>query len=507
MKRILLVMVCLALVAGMVFAQAAPEANAKEDEVYKIVYYHNSSAGGQDPAKDPILKALDEKLGIDLSVEVITTDFESKLNLEVSSGNAPDIMQLKSAQFKTLEEQGVLLPLEDYLPTMKNFMQRYPDILDDPTLRYNGHLYFLNGRDDDSQRIKAYSSLWVRKDWLDKLGLAVPTTLEEFKNVAIAFATQDPDGNGINDTFGFCGMGGNAENKDTMYAWNPIFGAFGVGELNDWQIQDGKVFFGPTSERYKEALVWIRDFIATGAVDPDIMLINTYDQIREKVYRNQVGLMYMTWAEFVKAPFNTMLAEMTPDAQWIQIAPPVGPYGDSFDSIYNVPGFLQSVRCLSADLANNPEKLQKVLDYLDYIVFGEGLNLVCYGIEGTHWNYVDGQIVTTDKIGEVSYSWMHQVMGRLEKEYMSIKFPYCAAEVQFAANLPRIDSYKNFVTIPASRNLTDLNRYVDEETVRFMYGRRDISEFSDFVNTLYKTYGLGEYEEIAAENLKNAGLL
>ena len=94
MKRILLVMVCLALVAGMVFAQAAPEANAKEDEVYKIVYYHNSSAGGQDPAKDPILKALDEKLGIDLSVEVISTDFESKLNLEVSSGNAPDIMQL-----------------------------------------------------------------------------------------------------------------------------------------------------------------------------------------------------------------------------------------------------------------------------------------------------------------------------------------------------------------------------------------------------------------------------
>ena len=162
MKRILLVMVCLALVAGMVFAQAAPEASAKEDEVYKIVYYHNSSAGGQDPAKDPILKALDEKLGIDLSVEVISTDFESKLNLEVSSGNAPDIMQLKSAQFKTLEEQGVLLPLEDYLPTMKNFMQRYPDILDDPTLRYNGHLYFLNGRDDDSQRIKAYASLWVR---------------------------------------------------------------------------------------------------------------------------------------------------------------------------------------------------------------------------------------------------------------------------------------------------------------------------------------------------------
>lgn len=506
MKKLVVFLVCLSLVASFIVASPTQE-KASESEIYKIVYYHNSSAGGQDPSKDPILKALDEKLGIDLDVEVITSDFASKLNLEVSSGNAPDIMHLAAAQFKSLEEQGILLPLEDYLPTMKNFMERYPDVLDDPTLRYNGHLYFLNGRDSDEQRIKAYSSLWVRKDWLDKLGLDIPVTLEDFKNVAIAFATQDPDGNGINDTFGFTGMGGNPNNKDMMYAWNPIFGAFGVGGLKSWTIVDGQLVYGPASSQYKEALSWIKDFIATGAVDPDIMLIDSYDQIREKVYRNQVGLMYMTWAEFVKKPFDQMLADMTPDAEWIQINPPVGPYGDSYDSIYNVPGYLQSGRCLSADLADNPEKLNKVLEYLDYIVYGEGLNLVCYGLEGVHWNRVDGQIVTTDKISEVSYSWMHQVMGRLEKDYMSIKFPYCADEVKFAAELPRIDSYNNFVTIPASRNQTDLDTYIEEQTVRFMYGRLSLDDFDTYVNTLYKTYGLGEYEELAIENLKNAGIL
>ena len=238
------------------------------------------------------------------------------------------------------------------------------------------------------------------------------------------------------------------------------------------------------------------------------MLMNTYDQIREKVYRNQVGMIYMTWAEFIKAPYDEILEEMCPDAQWIQIESPIGPNGDQYDSCYNIPGYLQSGRVLSSDLADNPEKLEKVIEYLDYICYGDGLNVVCYGIPGVHWNYDEnGNVVVTDKIDEVSYSWQHQTMGRLEKDYMAIKFPEIKAEIDFAANLPRINSYNNFVEIPENRNQSDLIRYVDEETVRFFYGRRDLSEFEDFVNTLYETYGLAEYEEIATENLKNAGIL
>lgn len=507
MKRLSVFVVCISLVLSGLLAQGTKEPVSAPDEVYTITYYHNSSSARIDESKDEILKHLNEKLGIDLKINIITSDFESKLNLEVSSGNAPDMMQVSPSQFKSLEEQGILLPLEDILPTMKNFMKRYPNVLNDPTLRYKGHLYFLKGRDSADQTIKAYSSLWVRKDWLDKLGLEVPKTLEDFKNVAIAFATKDPDGNGKNDTFGFTGQGGNVRNKDMMYAWNPILGAFGVGELN-WIIQDGKLVYSPVSPAYQDALKWINDFIKTGAVDPDIMLMNTYDQIREKVYRNQIGMMYMTWAEFVKAPYDKILAEMTPDAQWIQINPPVGPNGDSYDSCYSIPGYLQQGRVLSADLADNPKKLAKVLEYLDYIVYGEGLNIVCYGLPGIHWNYdANGNVVTTDRISEVSYSWQHQNMARMEKDYMAIKFPLISKEIAFAANLPRIDAYNNFVEIPAARNQSDLIRYVDEETVRFMYGRRPLSEFNDFVSTLYKTYGLAEYETIATENLKEAGIL
>ena len=44
--------------------------------------------------------------------------------------------------------------------------------------------------------------LWIRKDWLDKLGLDVPKTLDDVVEVARAFKNDDPDGNGVDDTWG-----------------------------------------------------------------------------------------------------------------------------------------------------------------------------------------------------------------------------------------------------------------------------------------------------------------
>ena len=43
----------------------------------------------------------------------------------------------------------------------------------------------------------------IRQDWLDNLGLDMPETFEEFKEVMRAFTEDDPDGNGVDDTYGF----------------------------------------------------------------------------------------------------------------------------------------------------------------------------------------------------------------------------------------------------------------------------------------------------------------
>jgi putative aldouronate transport system substrate-binding protein len=470
-------------------------------ENYTIVSYQSSSQGRQPDENDPILKVLEDKFNADIQINVITSEYQSKLNLEVASGNTPDIMKVSAAQFRSFLDQDLLLPIEDYVEKMPNFMALYPDVLEDPTLRVDGHLYFLRGNKPAESIIKSYWSLWIRKDWLDKLSLEIPTTLDEFKNVAIAFATQDPDGNGVNDTFGYTGL--NEVNNGYM---DPILGAFGVGQDDFILDAEGNLVYSAATEAYRDALAWMKDFIATGAVDPDISLMTTFDAVREKVYRNQVGMMYFSWAEFVKPPYDQTLAEMTPNAEWIQIDAPIGPAGKN-SSCYNVPGFANSGWVLSADLADNPEKLDLILRYLDYITTGEGSDLVCYGVEGTHFNYVDGKVVTTDRISEVSFAWQHQLMGRDEINYLAIKFPTCSEEIATAAGYNRINAYDSYVSIPDGQNKADLTRYVTEETTRFIYGTRDLATWEDYKSNLYNLYGLQEYIDIGIENLKGAGII
>lgn len=496
-------LLCTVLLATLLLGAMPAHAEALDlSRKLTISYYHNGAGQGRYPdEQDVILKVLNEKFNMDLQLNVIESEYVSKLNLQVASGNVPDIMQVTAAQFSEFLAQDLLLPIEDYVERMPNFMATYPDVLEDETLRVDGHLYFLAGNRPPEGVVKSYYSLWVRQDWLDNLGLAVPTTLEEVKEVAVAFAQQDPDGNGQNDTFGYTGMGAAA---GSLNALNPLLGAFGVG-MNDYILQDGKLVYCAATPEYENALAWIGDFIDTGAVDPDMMLMDTFDQVREKVYRNQVGMIYMSWAEFVKPPYDEMLAEMTPDAQWVQIEAPVGP-GGSFDSVYNIPGAKNSGRVLSAELANDPEKLARVLAYLDYIVAGEGERLVCYGVEGEHYTMEDGVITPTDRMGEVSYAWQHQVMGRNEPVYLATKFPTCQAEIGFAADLPRIDGYSNYVGIPEGRNKADLQRYVTEETTRFIYGKRDLATFDEYVSVLMGTYGLQDYIDLGIDTMNQAGI-
>lgn len=470
-------------------------------ERYTIVSYQSSSQGRQPDESDPILKVLEEKFNADIQINVITSEYQSKLNLEVASGNTPDIMKVSAAQFKSFLEQDLLLPIEDYVQKMPNFMALYPDVLEDPTLRINNHLYFLNGNKSAEKIIKSYWSLWIRKDWLDKLNLKIPTTLEEFKQVAIAFATQDPDGNGINDTFGYTGLNGTGNGF-----LSPVLGAFGVG-YDDFVLDaEGNLVYSAATDAYCNALAWIKDFIATGAVDPDASLMTTFDAVREKVYRNQVGMIYFSWAEFIKPPYDQTLAEMTPDAEWIQIDSPIGPAGNN-SSCYDIPGYATSGWVLSADLSDNPEKLDLVLKYLDYITSGEGSDLVCYGIEGVHFNYVDGKVVPTDRISEVSFAWQHQLMGRDEINYLATKFPSCSEAITIAAGYNRINSYDNYVTIPDGLNKADLTRYVTEETTRFIYGTRELTTWESYKSSLYEIYGLQDYIDIGVKNLKEAGII
>src|SRR5205085_1615698 len=96
-------------------------------------------------------------------------------------------------------DQGLIAPVETLLPMMP---QRTKDRYSDPDLSklvtVGGKAYGL--QEPATAQLYKRLSLVVRQDWLDKLGLKAPTTLDEFYDVAKAFTEKDPDGNGKNDT-------------------------------------------------------------------------------------------------------------------------------------------------------------------------------------------------------------------------------------------------------------------------------------------------------------------
>jgi len=93
-------------------------------------------------------------------------------------------------------QSGMFWELDPYLDQFPNLSAMNPQHYDN--IRVDGKLYGIPQYRDIGR-----AALIFRKDWLDKLGLSVPTTVEEYYNVSKAMAFDDPDGDGQQNTYGF----------------------------------------------------------------------------------------------------------------------------------------------------------------------------------------------------------------------------------------------------------------------------------------------------------------
>ncbi|MCD1259678.1 extracellular solute-binding protein [Paenibacillus athensensis] len=192
--------------------------------------------------------------------------YDNKLRLEAAKGNLPDIVTTRdravtqelidSGQFR---EAGSLF--EQYASqTWKQAMQEDPEAWDS---------YIRGGRKMaipilDYQYITD-PVLWVRQDWLDKLKLQIPRTMQELETVLAAFTRDDPDGNGLDDTFGLSiGLRNGTSTWMGDSSW--IFGAFGTVPMQWNKEADGKLAYGSVQPGAGEALKLMRRWIDEGYI-------------------------------------------------------------------------------------------------------------------------------------------------------------------------------------------------------------------------------------------------
>ena len=193
----------------------AKASDEKEAPVKLKLFLTNKNIVDGSYAKKMIEEATNTELEI---IQVPTKDLDNKLNILLASGERPDIIQCET---ETMESQllssGILLPLNEYWDNYPNLKNARDEATWDVMRYSDGNIYSIGIKNPNPLSIIAY-----RKDWLDKLGLEVPTTLDEYYEVASAVAKQDPDGNGAADTFAFGGY----QNVDTSW-FDHIFGAYG----------------------------------------------------------------------------------------------------------------------------------------------------------------------------------------------------------------------------------------------------------------------------------------
>ncbi|SDD03136.1 putative aldouronate transport system substrate-binding protein [Paenibacillus sp. UNCCL117] len=474
---------------------AQPQGTAQEPKTpVKISVFVNGGAGLPTPDKDVILQRLNQDLNMDMEFNAPASDYDQQLSVKIAGGTPPDLFNVSKESMEQYAKQGVLLEIGKYIDRMPNVKQKWPaDELNKG--KVDGKVYALPKR----PLIPINNTYFIRKDWLDKVGLAVPTNTEELLKVAEAFTYKDPDGNGKQDTFGLTGL-----QLAGTSPFLPIWSAYGSPGRGHIMIKNNKPVYSTIEPEFKESLAAIKKFVQAKVVDPEFMA-NTGTKADEKAYKGQAGINYAHWARMTKETNVAVYKAVNPNAEWQQMDALTGPGGkyQGYVDMGAAPGFI----ALPSSLEKQPEKLAKVLAYIDYVSGGKGEQLVNYGIEGQHYALKDGKVEVLPASSEVVYSFIHQITNRDDYEYLKVKFPTLEPYYNFAMKQPYLKVYTSFVSFPATMNAADLKRYEEAEIIKFIYGQRPLEEFDQFVKTIKDTYKIDAYLAEAEAKLKDVGII
>ncbi|MHA7966640.1 extracellular solute-binding protein [Paenibacillus sp. CAU 1782] len=238
-----------------------------------------------------------DKLGI-----VIKYDWEASaeeqyntmLDLAIQSSDLPDVFVVNRSQFLTLIERNLIADLTSFYPRFASpIVRSIYDSTDGGALKeatFDGKLYAFPNVVIEAD---TPSYLWVRQDWLDKLNLPAPSTLEDIEHIARAFIERDPDGNNVDDTLGLPVDKSLVYNKKTgIYGLDSIFASYHAFPKSWYRNGEGHVVYGSIQAEAKQALELLARWYREGIIDPEFMLRKESEYSAEQ---NQVGLLFAPW--------------------------------------------------------------------------------------------------------------------------------------------------------------------------------------------------------------------
>jgi len=320
--------------------------------------------------EDKYVKKLEELSNTDLTFNLLPHEnYNQSMSLLLASGELPDLLQTKGINLPEIApaiDAGVLLPLNDlidqYAPNLKSKVPA--ESWKSGRVSKDGVIYGIPGENPITNGTVVY----MRKDWLDALGLQIPKTVDEYIEVLKAFRDGDPNGNKKKDEIPFSG-------RDKFSHTGHFFGAYDV-PLDGWRMVDGKLTPNIVRPEMKEALKVYAELYKEKLLDNEFVTQpgNIWDN---KIVTGQVGM----WAHAATYPdtWLTRLRENVPTAEIVLVPAPVGPSGKP-GGVYTIGSSVSDFVWTIPKNAKNPEAIIKFLDwfYSDDVPS----DFFLYGLEG-----------------------------------------------------------------------------------------------------------------------------
>ena len=300
----------------------------------------------------------------DLNIEVVydwiasSSDYDEKMNLCIGSGAIPEMMNVNATQYRALLKYDMIQPLDQYFEDyasdkLKGFVESGGEELKKCITNDKGEMMAIP---TPSAMVGEMNEMWIRQDWLDKLGLEVPRTWDEMAAVAEAFVTQDPDGNGEDDTIGILGPGNSNHINDigdNQFGLDPLFFSFQSYPQYWLQDEDGTVKYGSIQPETRTALEKIQKLYTDKLIDPE-MLVRSNCQ--EAVLSGKVGIFFSPWW----AGYTVADATLAGEADWRAYFTPLSEDGNYYTHMPDP----TSKYVVVSKSCKNPEAAFKMINYL-----------------------------------------------------------------------------------------------------------------------------------------------
>ena len=391
-KRLLTGLLSLGLATG-VLVGCSNDIQGDEEEVITLKFFN--ADGNQNMSFDDVVaQEITRQTGVNLEITApMAGDEAQDVALMIAQNEFPDLIYAKGS-IDLLVNAGALLPLDDLIEEKgDNIRHLYGDKLG--RLRYNSEdpaIYHVGTGAVQERILETAGIAQIQMEVMRELGYPTLDTLEDFENAIRTYKEANPTING-QETIGLSLLG--SDWRWLITVGNPSGMALGMPDDGEWYIDPdtGEATIKYLLPEFREYFRWLNKMNAEGLLDPE-SFTHTPDTYFSKLSSGRVlGVMDQDWNIW-----QTQTALVADGEAWRTFMPlPVTLEADVDPVLTRPSGFFGLT---GVSVAADSQYSEEAFEFLNWMASEEAQILLNWGIEGVHYEYVDGERTFLPEVSE-----------------------------------------------------------------------------------------------------------